>query len=134
MTDVQETSERPGDVILLTIKFFGSAVGIRVGRSKGNPLSAQVANEVSLDSHEASTDAFIIKVWLEETAEEAGRAKWRGHITHVPSGKRRYIQDLDSIGIFIMPYLERMGVKFGIGWWIRRWLLNRWKLYSRAED
>ena len=59
---------------------------------------------------EPYTHSFIVKIWLEETAEEAGKATWRGHITHVPSGKRRYIKDLDEIWIFITPYLERMGV------------------------
>ena len=57
--------------------------------------------------------SFIIKVWLEETVEETGRATWRGRITHVPSEKQRYIEDLDAIASFIVPYLERMGVRFG---------------------
>lgn len=58
--------------------------------------------------------SFIVKVWLEESIEESGRAKWRGHITHVPSGERRYLQKLSAIGDFITPYLERIGVKFGL--------------------
>ncbi len=60
---------------------------------------------------ESSNQSFIVKIWLEETAEEAGRAMWRGHVTHVPSGQRRYIQDLDGIATFIVPYLEEMGVE-----------------------
>jgi hypothetical protein len=63
---------------------------------------------------ESNTHSFIVKVWLEETAEEIGQATWRGHITHVPSGERRYLQDLDKIAAFIAPYLERMGVRLGI--------------------
>ena len=74
------------------------------------------------DLFEANTHPFILKIWLEETAEEAGRATWRGHITHVPSGERRYIQDLDGIAAFISPYLEEMGVRLGAGWRARRWL------------
>jgi hypothetical protein len=58
--------------------------------------------------------SFIVKVWLEESVEESGRAKWRGHITHVSSGERRYLQRLSAIGDFIVPYLERFGVRFGI--------------------
>jgi hypothetical protein len=61
---------------------------------------------------ELAPQSFIIKIWLEETAEEAGRATWRGHITHVPSGQRQYIQHLDRISTFIVPYLEAMGVEF----------------------
>jgi hypothetical protein len=55
--------------------------------------------------------SFIVKVWLEESIEEAGDATWRGHITHVPGEERRYLHTLDDIVEFIGPYLERMGVK-----------------------
>lgn len=72
--------------------------------------------------YESTTHPFIVKIWLEETAQEAGRAKWRGHITYVPSGERRYLQDLDDILAFIAPYLEGMGVNLGIWWRVRRWL------------
>jgi hypothetical protein len=64
-----------------------------------------------MDLIEFNTHSFIVKIWLEETTEEAGQATWRGHITHVPSGERRYVQDLGDIAAFIAPYLERMGVK-----------------------
>lgn len=77
-----------------------------------------------MDLFEFNTHSFIVKVWLEETAEEAGQAIWRGHITHVPSGERRYVKDPDDIPAFIVPYLEGMGVKFGnrlrMGEWLRR--------------
>lgn len=78
-----------------------------------------------MDLYESNTHSFIIKIWLEETAEEASRATWRGNITHVPSGERRYVEDLDEIIVFIMPYLDRMGVKFGVQWWVRQWLKQR---------
>jgi hypothetical protein len=71
---------------------------------------------------ELSPQSFIIKIWLEEAAEEAGRATWRGHITHVPSGERRYVQDLEKVTAFIAPYLEKMGVKLGRRWSLRKWL------------
>ena len=61
--------------------------------------------------YESNMHPFIVKIWLEEMAQEAGQATWRGHITHVPSGKRRYIQDLDDIIAFITPYLRQMGVE-----------------------
>lgn len=55
--------------------------------------------------------SFIVKIWLEETTEEAEEAAWRGHITHVPSQERRYLQTLDDAVDFVAPYLERLGVK-----------------------
>ncbi len=64
-----------------------------------------------MDMYEVNTHSFIVKIWLEETVEEAGRAIWRGHITHIPSNKRHYVKELDDIKVFIRPYLEEMGVK-----------------------
>lgn len=87
---------------------------------------------IYMNLHEPNTLSFIVKVWLEETAEEAGQATWRGHITHVPGGERRYLQDLDEITAFITPYLERMGAELGVRWRVRR-CLNRWKLCLRAQ-
>ena len=61
-----------------------------------------------LESH---THSFVIKIWLEETPAEAGKAIWRGQITHVPSGKRRFIEDLDEIPLIVLPYLQEIGVE-----------------------
>lgn len=58
-----------------------------------------------MDAHETRTHAFVIRMWSERTEEE-DVITWRGHITHVLSGKRRYIQELSTIGDFITPYLE----------------------------
>ena len=68
-----------------------------------------------MDRPETDTHSFIVTRWLEETEQEAGRATWRGHITHVPSGTRRYLSNVGDIIDFIIPYLKRMGVKLGIG-------------------
>ena len=71
---------------------------------------------------EVNTHSFVIKIWLEETVEETGQAVWRGHITHVPSGKRRYVENLDDVSTFIKPYLEEVGVDFGLSWHVGGWL------------
>ena len=62
-----------------------------------------------MDRLESNTHSFVIKIWLED--EEL--ASWRGHITHVPSGQRCYFEELDRIAMFIAPYLETMGARFG---------------------
>lgn len=59
-----------------------------------------------MELFESHIHSFIVKIWLEETAAEAGRAIWRGHITHVPSNARRYFEELDQIERFIVPYLQ----------------------------
>lgn len=78
-----------------------------------------------MDIYEVSVHPFIVKIWLEETTEEAGRATWRGRIIHVPSGEKRYLQDLNDIIDFITPYLREMGVEYPplsrIGQRLRLW-------------
>lgn len=66
-----------------------------------------------------------MKVWLEETVEEEGRAKWRGHVTHVTSGERQYLESLSGIAAFIIPYLERWGVRFGAARRLRLLVLRK---------
>ena len=66
--------------------------------------------------------SFIIKVWVEDRAIQGTKGVWRGRITHVPSYKRRYLNDLGEIEDFIAPYLEAMGVKPNARWRLRRWL------------
>jgi hypothetical protein len=75
-----------------------------------------------MDSREATSYPFVIRIWLEDSAEGGHGATWRGHITHVPSGERRYFDSLDDIASFVAPYLERMGVKLGLWWRVRQWV------------
>ena len=70
------------------------------------------------------TQSFVVKVWLEETVETEGRAKWRGHVTHVTSGERQYLESLSGIALFIIPYLERWGVRFGAARRLRLFVLR----------
>lgn len=74
-----------------------------------------------MDTLESTTQSFIVKVWVEESAREDGREVWHGHITHVPTGQRRYLKDLSEVEDFIAPHLEDMGVKLGMRWRVRRW-------------
>ena len=71
---------------------------------------------------ESNAQSFIVRIWVEERADETGQGLWRGHITHVPSGERRYLKNLGEIEDFIGPHLESMGVKLGVRWRLRHWL------------
>ena len=77
---------------------------------------------------ESKTHSFIVKIWLEETANDLGRPKWRGHITHVPDGERRYLESVHEITRFIDPYLDGTNAK---PHWFRR--MSRW-LNRRRRD
>ena len=67
-----------------------------------------------MSTYETSTHPFIIKIWIEEMSHETspGQKEWRGHITHVPSGEKRYLKSMDDIRQFIAPYLAAEGVDF----------------------
>jgi hypothetical protein len=63
-----------------------------------------------MDSYEPNTHSFVVKIWREESEPEDACTTWRGHITHVVSGERRYLQSLGEVTAFIETYLARMGV------------------------
>lgn len=56
-----------------------------------------------MDLPESKVHSFIVKLWLEG---ESNLLSWHGHITHVPSGARRYFKELSEITDFISEYLE----------------------------
>ncbi len=64
-----------------------------------------------MDTLETTIQSFVIKIWLEETVDEAGKALWRGHITHIPSRQRVYLDELSEVIRFIIPYLEQMCIE-----------------------
>jgi hypothetical protein len=75
-----------------------------------------------MDLSESNSQSFIVKVWVEDSAETGGQGVLRGHITHVSSHERRYLKNLGEIEDFIAPHLETMGVRLGTRWRLRRWL------------
>jgi hypothetical protein len=79
-----------------------------------------------MEQAESVTHSFIVKIWLEEARVDNHEATWRGHITHVPGGERRYLQNLDEIDRFIEPYLAKMGARLGLWGRVRKYL-KRWK-------
>lgn len=83
---------------------------------------------------EPSAHSFIVKIWLEETARETRRARWRGYITHVPGGERRYLQDLAGVTDFIAPYLEEMGVRGARRGRLRGWLSHWVRTLAHGKD
>lgn len=58
-----------------------------------------------LDAESVTTLSFIVRLWLEEAADEAGQPVWRGHVTHVATGQRHHFSDPERIAEIIRPYL-----------------------------
>jgi len=68
-----------------------------------------------MDEPVSVIQSFIIKLWLEETGEQKQTVRWRGRITHVPSGEKRYLHSLDDVISFIRPYLNAAEIEAGGG-------------------
>ena len=75
-----------------------------------------------MDIRESKVHSFIVKIWLEEAGDETGRVIWRGYITHVPGGERRYLKRLSEIVDFIACYLKEIGVEPGPHLRVMQWL------------
>lgn len=58
-----------------------------------------------MDPVEPNIHSFIVKVWQEVVVGDAADQGWRGYVTHVPSGSRRYFEDLAEILAFVKPTL-----------------------------
>jgi hypothetical protein len=88
-----------------------------------------------MDVYVSSIHSFIVKLWLEPSADKYSQDTWRGNITHVPDGRRQYLRELDDITDFIEPYIEEMNVKVRkrglFGRWLRRW--GRHKARARSS-
>ncbi len=87
--------------------------------------SGQDRADSDLDLPEFATHSFIVKIWLEGNGNSDRPVTWRGHITHVPSGQRRYLQNLSELIDFMVPYLEQINARIDAYWRMRRWVKRR---------
>ena len=80
---------------------------------------------------EDHTHSFVLRIWQEEGQTVRGMPVWRGHITHVQSGQRRYIKHLRDILFFIGDYLPA-AAWLHYGWCFLRYRLRHrlWRLNS----
>jgi len=53
---------------------------------------------------EIADQVFLVRTWYEPSGERPGA--WRGAITHVASGERRYFAELAELNDFIRLRLE----------------------------
>jgi hypothetical protein len=77
-------------------------------------------DEPRTQSDPPEIQSFIIKLWMDGPLDESGQGQWRGRITHVPSGTRRYLKSINDILIFIRSYLDSMSPAQEKPQWIGR--------------
>ncbi len=75
-----------------------------------------------MDSFEANTNVFIVRIWLEPQRSTTATPEWRGVIEHLPTHQRRHFRNAAVITEFIEPYLEQMGIRVARIGRLRRWL------------
>jgi hypothetical protein len=75
-----------------------------------------------MDSFEANTQAFIIRIWLEPRDDSQATPEWRGLIEHAPTRQRRYFKDWAVVSDFVEQYLVQMGIRVSWRWRLRRWV------------
>ena len=51
--------------------------------------------------------SFIVKIFVDGSMQGSKSGEWHGHITHVQSGEKGYLNDLDDIGDFMQPFLPK---------------------------
>ena len=75
-----------------------------------------------MDLTESKVHSFIIKLWLEG---DTTSFVWHGHITHVPSGERRYFKKLSGITDFVSEYLDNRRAQSDLKSRMKGWLKKR---------
>ena len=73
------------------------------------------------------THAFVMTIWRVDDGARPNIAVWRGHITHVASGRRGPITSLSQLDSFVIDYLIDFGVRPSLCWRICRWLDRMWQ-------
>jgi len=69
-----------------------------------------------VEPYEESTCSFVVRVWVEETGAEFGQRQWRGHVTHIPTGRQQYFADCRTLSSLVASYLQSMGAAVDQGY------------------
>ena len=64
-----------------------------------------------MKSANESTQAFIVRIWLEPREQKDAQPLWRGVIEHIDDRKSVYFIDLDQAVAYFASVIEAMGGK-----------------------
>ena len=60
---------------------------------------------------EAHLFSFIVRIWAEELAKPDHGPIWRGYVTAIPDGERRYFKNISEIPDLITAHLKSQLLK-----------------------
>jgi hypothetical protein len=79
-----------------------------------------------MDQTEDQRLSFVVTLWREDDLGDTRSPGWRGHITHVPSGQRRYLKKLCDAVDFIASFVGSRSLGgAGSSRWLDQWWLRR---------
>jgi hypothetical protein len=58
-----------------------------------------------------TTQAFVIRIWIEPQQMKNTQSVWRGVIERVDNGDRVYFDQLDKMKAYFARYLNELGIK-----------------------
>lgn len=79
-----------------------------------------------MDEPPPEVHSFVVKIWAKEVKDPRSDASWRGSVTHVGTGERRYIQRLMQIPYFIAPYVNEIGDALDLRSRLCLWITQNW--------
>lgn len=62
-----------------------------------------------MDEPHPNGHSFVVKVWPKKVEDSDRDASWRGSVTHVKTGERRYLESLTEVPGVIAPYVVENG-------------------------
>ena len=71
--------------------------------------------------------SFVVRIWLESSADDEWQNRWRGQITHLPGNESQSFNDLNRIMDFMLPYLKDSMTPVTASVRFRKWLGRQWR-------
>jgi hypothetical protein len=88
------------------------------------------AEDYQKSRQDVETQSFLVRIWR-EAGTQPGEYFWRGHVTEVRHGKRKYVKNFEEIALFIANFLPQLGVQLNWRWRSKIWfqeLKQRWRI------
>ena len=64
-----------------------------------------------MKSIKETTQAFVVRIWIEPQQVKDAKPIWRGVIERVDNGERVYFDQLEKMNTFFVKYLSEIGIK-----------------------
>lgn len=64
-----------------------------------------------MKSIKETTQAFVVRIWIEPQQMRDAKPIWRGVIERVDSGDRVYFDQLDKMSTYFANFLAELGIK-----------------------